>query len=60
LALFGRRPPERVVGIVGAGVRKPAQKPTLFDQFKNENIAAAAIFHRAFQQTVGLETHPLL
>src|SRR6202158_3745246 len=26
LALFGRRPPERVVGIVGAGVRKPAQK----------------------------------
>ena len=24
LALFGRRPPERVVGIVGAGVRKPA------------------------------------
>jgi FixJ family two-component response regulator len=27
LALFGRRPPERVVGIVGAGVRKPAQNP---------------------------------
>jgi hypothetical protein len=27
LALFGRRPPERVVGIVGAGVRKPAQEP---------------------------------
>jgi len=26
LALFGRRPPERVVSIVGAGVRKPAQK----------------------------------
>src|SRR5271156_5779221 len=25
LALFGRRPPERVVGIVGAGIRKPAQ-----------------------------------
>jgi hypothetical protein len=25
LALFGRRPPERVVSIVGAGVRKPAQ-----------------------------------
>jgi hypothetical protein len=24
LALFGRRPPERVVSIVGAGVRKPA------------------------------------
>jgi hypothetical protein len=24
LALFGRRPPERVVGIVGTGVRKPA------------------------------------
>src|SRR5271156_2876346 len=24
LALFGRRPPERVVGIVGAGIRKPA------------------------------------
>src|ERR1700681_4778588 len=28
LALFGRRPPERVVGIVGAGVRKPAQQRT--------------------------------
>jgi transposase len=28
LALFGRRPPERVVGIVGAGVRKPAQLRT--------------------------------
>jgi hypothetical protein len=28
LALFGRRPPERVVGIVGAGVRKPAQEQT--------------------------------
>ena len=28
LALFGRRPPERVVGIVGAGVRKPAQHRT--------------------------------
>jgi hypothetical protein len=27
LALFGRRPPERVIGIVGAGVRKPAQEP---------------------------------
>jgi hypothetical protein len=27
LALFGRRPPERVAGIVGAGVRKPAQNP---------------------------------
>src|SRR5271154_3343968 len=26
LALFGRRPPERVVGIVGASVRKPAQE----------------------------------
>src|SRR6516165_10201810 len=26
LALFGRRPPERVVSIVGAGVRKPAHK----------------------------------
>src|SRR5271155_4279965 len=26
LALFGRRPPERVVGIVGAGIRKPAQE----------------------------------
>src|ERR1700693_4420292 len=26
LALFGRRPPERVVGIVGAGVRKPAHE----------------------------------
>src|SRR5271156_4357531 len=24
LALFGRRPPERVVGIAGAGIRKPA------------------------------------
>src|SRR5271155_1683139 len=28
LALFGRRPPERVVGIVGAGIRKPAHKLT--------------------------------
>src|SRR5271154_2726990 len=28
LALFGRRPPERVVGIVGAGIRKPAHKET--------------------------------
>src|SRR5277367_5419885 len=28
LALFGRRPPERVVGIVGAGIRKPAQEET--------------------------------
>src|SRR5271154_6420357 len=28
LALFGRRPPERVVGIVGASVRKPAQDET--------------------------------
>src|SRR5271155_5509040 len=27
LALFGRRPPERVVGIVGAGIRKPAHNP---------------------------------
>src|SRR5271169_3118790 len=26
LALFGRRPPERVVGIVGAGIRKPAHE----------------------------------
>jgi hypothetical protein len=26
LALFGRRPPERVVGIVAAGVRKPAHR----------------------------------
>jgi hypothetical protein len=34
------------------------QQPTLFDQFK-AGIAAAATFHRAFQQTVGLETHPL-
>jgi hypothetical protein len=29
LALFGRRPPERVVGIVVAGVRKPAQLQTI-------------------------------
>src|SRR5260370_32293554 len=29
LALFGRRPPERVVGIVVAGVRKPAQQQTI-------------------------------
>jgi hypothetical protein len=29
LALFGRRPPERAVGIVIAGVRKPAQQETL-------------------------------
>src|SRR5277367_969530 len=29
LALFRRRPPERVVGIVGAGVRKPAHKRAL-------------------------------
>jgi hypothetical protein len=28
LALFGRRLPERVVGIVGAGVRKPTQNLT--------------------------------
>jgi hypothetical protein len=28
LALFGRRPPEHVVGIVIAGGRKPAQKQT--------------------------------
>src|SRR5271170_2155475 len=28
LALFGRRPPERVVGIVGAGIRKPAHEET--------------------------------
>jgi hypothetical protein len=28
LALFGRRTPERVVGIVGAGVRKLAQEET--------------------------------
>jgi len=27
LALFGRRPPERVVGIVDAGVRKPCMGP---------------------------------
>jgi hypothetical protein len=27
LALFGRRPPERAVGIVIADVRKPAQLP---------------------------------
>jgi hypothetical protein len=25
LALFGRRPPQSVAGVVGAGVRKPAQ-----------------------------------
>src|SRR5277367_6409219 len=29
LALFGRRPPERVVGIVGAGIRKPAQQRSM-------------------------------
>jgi hypothetical protein len=34
LALFGRRPPDRVVGIVGAGVRKPAQEPPLALQKK--------------------------
>jgi hypothetical protein len=28
LALFGRRPPERVAGIVGPGVRKPAHERT--------------------------------
>ena len=35
LALFGRRPPERVVGIVGAGVRKPAHNrpPALQKKF---------------------------
>ena len=26
--VFGCRPPQRVVGTVGAGVRKPAQEPT--------------------------------
>jgi hypothetical protein len=29
LALFGRRPPQRVAGVVGAGVRKPAQVETM-------------------------------
>jgi hypothetical protein len=35
------------------------QQPTLFDQFKNENIAAAIPFHQAFQETAGLYAHPL-
>ena len=40
LALFGRRPPERVAGIVGAGVRKPAQQEThaLQNPFSKEDI----------------------
>jgi hypothetical protein len=36
------------------------QQPTLFDQIKDAEIATAAPFHRAFQQTGGLETHPLI
>ena len=41
LALFGRRPPERVVGIVGAGVRKPYMSGTLSRPF---TAAQAAFF----------------
>jgi hypothetical protein len=39
LALFGRRPPERVVGIVGAGVRKPAQKRPSALQKRSREVA---------------------
>ena len=46
LALFGRRPPERVVGIVGAGVRKPAQQRTI--ALQNE-IAAGASYAQALK-----------
>ena len=35
------------------------QLPTLFDQFKNADIAAAVPFHQAFQQTVGLQAQQL-
>jgi len=35
------------------------QQPTLFDQFKIADIAAAVPFHQAFQETVGLQAHSL-
>src|ERR1700686_677685 len=41
LALFGRRPPERVVGIVGAGVRKPAhERPPALQKIIGRTIAS--------------------
>src|SRR5271167_4296920 len=42
LALFGRRPPERVVGIVGAGIRKPAQEPPIALQKRSEALRLKA------------------
>jgi hypothetical protein len=46
LALFGRRPPQRVAGIVCAGVRKPAQSRTL----AADSIAGRGVSGGAFIQ----------
>ena len=47
LALFGRRPPERVVGIVGTGVRKPAQKRPPALQKRSQEVGPPARCNRS-------------
>ena len=62
LALFRRRPPERVVGIVGAGVRKPAQgrKSRWVGHRRCRGLYGASgggFASRSFSTAAGLDAH---